>query len=239
MKILGNKANLRNLIAATGPVILLKLGSNGQFSARVTLQFDRWPQKIIAHLFYTMSSFAHNLKSISEFGLELHSGNPQFWSKLVIFVPCDLEIWQMTLENNRPPLVDCIKLSASFQSYIYIYIYTYIRIPPGWWTQYIEWCGALCMMILSTKMLLTWCVALLDSGSYTIVGIWVFQCFNTHFAFNFNDFISMYISHLFVEYSTRPLANDLSISQFVLIGYMYMYNVMCDNYHVIRDIKTK
>ena len=35
-----NKANLRDLIAATGLVILLKLDSNRRFSAPVTLKFD-------------------------------------------------------------------------------------------------------------------------------------------------------------------------------------------------------
>ena len=73
-----NKANLRDLIAATGLVILLKLDSNRSFSARVTLKFDGWHWKIIGHLFYTTSSFVHHLKSISEFKLELQSGNTQF-----------------------------------------------------------------------------------------------------------------------------------------------------------------
>ena len=33
------------------------------------------------------------------------------------FGPCDLEIWWMTLENNRAPLLYYIKLCASFQSH--------------------------------------------------------------------------------------------------------------------------
>ena len=33
------------------------------------------------------------------------------------FVPCDLEIWWMTLENNGAPLLYYIKLCASFQSH--------------------------------------------------------------------------------------------------------------------------
>ena len=40
-----NKANLRDLIAATGLVILLKLDSNRWFFSRVTLKFDGWPPK--------------------------------------------------------------------------------------------------------------------------------------------------------------------------------------------------
>ena len=36
------------------------------------------------------------------------------------FVPCDLEIWWMTLENNRAPLLYYTKLCASFQSHGWI-----------------------------------------------------------------------------------------------------------------------
>ena len=62
-----NKANLRDLIAATGQVILLKFDPNHRF-----------------------------------------------------FSPCDLEIWWMTLENNRAPLLYYIKLCASFQIHWWI-----------------------------------------------------------------------------------------------------------------------
>ena len=55
------------------------------FSTRVTLEFDGWPQKIIGHLFYT-TSFVHHFKSIGEFKLKLQSGNAQFRSKLAIFL---------------------------------------------------------------------------------------------------------------------------------------------------------
>ena len=82
-----NKANLRDLIAATGLVILLKLIQIIDFSARVTLKFDGWPWKTIGHLFYTTSSFVHHFKSISELILKLQSGNTQFGSKLAIFCP--------------------------------------------------------------------------------------------------------------------------------------------------------
>ena len=64
--------------------------------------FDRRPRKTTGHLFYTTSSFLHNFKSIGEVKLELQSGNAQFGAKLVIFfVPRNLEIWWMTLKNNR------------------------------------------------------------------------------------------------------------------------------------------
>ena len=70
-----NKANLRDLIAATGLVILLKLDANRRFFARV--KFHGWPRKIIRHVFYTTSSFVYYFISVSEFKLELQSGNTQ------------------------------------------------------------------------------------------------------------------------------------------------------------------
>ena len=59
----------------------------GDFSSRVTLKFNRWPWKIIRHLFYTMLSFVHNFKAIDEFKLEWQPWNAQFGSKLAIFCP--------------------------------------------------------------------------------------------------------------------------------------------------------
>ena len=77
-------------------------------------KFAWWPWNIIGHYFYTTSSFVHHFKSISEFKLEWHSGNAQFGWKSAIFVPCDLEIWRMTLKNNRAPILCCVKLGHHF-----------------------------------------------------------------------------------------------------------------------------
>ena len=53
--------------------------------------------------------------------MELQSGSAQFGSKSAIFsTPCDLEIWQMTLINNRAPLLCYFKLCASFHNYLCI-----------------------------------------------------------------------------------------------------------------------
>ena len=79
-----NKANLRDLIAATGLVI-----SNWiqivNFSARVTVKFDGWPCKTIGHLFYATSSFVHLFVPIGEFKLKLQSWNAQSGSNWMIF----------------------------------------------------------------------------------------------------------------------------------------------------------
>ena len=79
-------ANLRDLIAATGLVILLKLDSNRWFFSPCDLEIWWMTSKIIGHLFYITSSFVHHLKPLGEFKLELQSGNAQFGSKSAIFL---------------------------------------------------------------------------------------------------------------------------------------------------------
>ena len=106
----------RDLIAATGLVILLKLDSNHRFFSHETLKFDWWPRKIIGHLFtlhqalciISNPSVNSNCSCCPE---TLNSGqNRRF------FAPCDLEIQWMILKNNSDPLLFYIKLCASFQS---------------------------------------------------------------------------------------------------------------------------
>ena len=88
-----NKANLRDLIAATGLVI-----SNWiqivNFSARVTVKFDGWPCKTIGHLFYATSSFVKHFVPIGEFKHKLQSGNAQSGSNLTIFRA--VQPWNLT-----------------------------------------------------------------------------------------------------------------------------------------------
>ena len=48
------------------------------------------------------------------------------------FVPCDLEIWWMTLENNRASLLCCFKLCATFHSHRWIQPGVTVRKRPIW-----------------------------------------------------------------------------------------------------------
>ena len=91
-----SKANLRDLIAATGLIIFLKLDSSHRFSAVVTSKFDGWPQTKIGHLFYTNSSSLHHFKSIGTFKLDLQSRNIQYGSKSAIIYP----VWPRNLMED-------------------------------------------------------------------------------------------------------------------------------------------
>ena len=49
------------------------------------------------------------------------------WGRHWYFVPCDLQIWWMTLENNRAPLLYYIKLRALFQIHRWCQTWVTIR----------------------------------------------------------------------------------------------------------------
>ena len=68
------------------------LSGNAQFGSKSAIfcpvwpwNLKGWPWKTIGHLFYVASSFVHHFTAISEFKLELQSGNAQFCSKSTIF----------------------------------------------------------------------------------------------------------------------------------------------------------
>ena len=46
--------------------------------------------------------------------------------------PCDLEIWRMTLKNNRAPLLSNIKLYASFHQHMWIQTGVTVRKRLSW-----------------------------------------------------------------------------------------------------------
>ena len=92
----------------------------------MTLKFDGWPPKIIGHPFYNIKLTSVNLKW-SYSPETLNSGqNRRF------FVMCDLEIWWMTLKNNRAFLLCCFKLCAWFHSHQWIQTGVTVRKCPIW-----------------------------------------------------------------------------------------------------------
>ena len=96
------------------------------------MKFDGWPRKTIGHLCYPTSSFVHHFVAIGEFELELQSGNAQSGQIRRFLEPCDLEIWRMTLKNNRAPLLSNIKLYASFHHHMWIQTGVTVRKRLSW-----------------------------------------------------------------------------------------------------------
>ena len=97
----------------------LNSGQNRRFFP-CELEIRRITLKNIKAPFFATSSFVYHFIAIGQFKLELQSGNAQFGTKSTIFVPCDLEIWQMTLKNYKAPLLYNFKLCASFHSHLWI-----------------------------------------------------------------------------------------------------------------------
>ena len=104
----------------------------GDVLYRVTLKFDGWPWKTIGHISFAVSSFVQHFIAIGKFKLELQSGNAQLGSIQRFLEPCDLEIWRMTLKNNRAPLLCYFKLYASFRSHRWIQAGVTVRKRPIW-----------------------------------------------------------------------------------------------------------
>ena len=86
------------------------------FLAHVTWKFDGRTRKTIGHLFYTKSSCVHHFKAISEFKLELQSGNAKFESKLVIF------FFPVTSKFDRPPWKTIGHLFYATSSFVFHFI---------------------------------------------------------------------------------------------------------------------
>ena len=115
-----NKANLRNLIDATGLVILLKLDSKRLFFSPCDLEIWWTLKNYRAPLLHYIKICASSqTPRWIQTGVTVRKRS--IWVKIGdFFVLCDLEIWLMTLKNNRAPLLCYIKLYASFQSHWWI-----------------------------------------------------------------------------------------------------------------------
>ena len=102
------------------------------FLSHVTLKLDGWPWKTIGHIFYTLSSFVHHFKPWLNSNWSHSPEKPNSGQNRQCFLPCDLEIWRMTLKNNRAPLLSCFKLCASFHSHQWIQTRVTVRKRPIW-----------------------------------------------------------------------------------------------------------
>ena len=82
--------------------------------------------------------------------------------------PCDLEIWRMTLKNNRAPLLCCFQLCAWFQCHMWIQTGVRVRKRLSWvltsvtlnfdlWPWPFAWTSLLTMVITPENfMMIRW-----------------------------------------------------------------------------------
>ena len=116
-----NKANLRDLIAATGLVILLKLDLNFSIFQPV------WPWNLMDDPKKQKGTSSMLLWALCIISYPLVNSNwsyspetPNLGQNRRFFEPCDLEILRMTFKNNRAPILCYFKLCASFRSHWWI-----------------------------------------------------------------------------------------------------------------------
>ena len=82
-------------------------------------KFDAWPK-------------TRQIWGISKLRPAYNQETPNLGQNRWCFVPCDLEIWWMTLENNRASLICCFKLCATFHSHWWIQTGVTVRKRPIW-----------------------------------------------------------------------------------------------------------
>ena len=88
------------------------------FFSRVTLKFNGWPSK------------TRQIWGIWKLRLAYSPETANLGQNRWCFVPCDLEIWWMTLKNNRASLLCCFKLCATFHSHLWIQTGVTVRKRP-------------------------------------------------------------------------------------------------------------
>ena len=109
----------------------------------VTLTFDLWPWPFawtsLLSLVITPENFMmirwweHSQQGKSEgFDSCDRPSNLKLDSNRQFFCPCDREIWWMTLQNNKAPLLCYFKLCASFRSHWWIQTWVTVRKRPIW-----------------------------------------------------------------------------------------------------------
>ena len=114
-----NKANLMDLIAATGLVILLKLDSNHRFFILYDLKL-RWMtltnNRALLLVYINLCALFQSHQSVNSkwsYNPETLNSGQNWWFS----VPCDFKIWRMALKINKAPLLCYFKLFASFHSH--------------------------------------------------------------------------------------------------------------------------
>ena len=96
----------------------LASGKNTKWSPRGNFEFDTIKTRQIWGIWKLRPAYSPETPNLGQ----------NWWC----FVPCDLEIWWMTLQNNRASLLCCFKLCATFHSHWWIQTGVTVRKRPIW-----------------------------------------------------------------------------------------------------------
>ena len=100
---------------------------NIKFGSKSVIFCAEWPWNLMDDLEKLQGSSSMLLQALYIISLPSVNSNwsyspetPNSGQNQRLFVPCDLEIWRMTLKNNRAPLLCHIKLCTSFHCHMWI-----------------------------------------------------------------------------------------------------------------------
>ena len=99
------------------------------FHALISRQHSQTNRRGLHTLFLTST---RQIWGIWKLRLAYSPETPNLGQNRWCFVPCDLEIWRMTLENDRASLLCFFKLCATFHSHWWIQTGVTVRKRPFW-----------------------------------------------------------------------------------------------------------
>ena len=102
------------------------------FFSRVTLQSGKWPWKKNRAPIICYFKLCASFRSHRSIQTGVTVWKRPIWVKFDDFFSCDLEIWRMTLKNNRAPLLSNIKLYALFHHHLWIQTGVTVRKVLSW-----------------------------------------------------------------------------------------------------------
>ena len=106
-----------------------QFGSRSAIFVRATLKFDIENNRAPLLCCFKFCASFHCHQWIQT---EVTVRKRPFEVKIDVFVPCELKMWQMTLKNNRAPLLCYFKLFASFHSHLWIQTGVTVQKLPNW-----------------------------------------------------------------------------------------------------------
>ena len=115
--------------------IFVRIGSHPGFwvFVMIKLSFDPWNGfSIPENHTFDSKIITRQIWGIWKLRPAYSPETPNLGQNRLCFVPCDLEIWWMTLENNRASLLCCFKLCATFHSHRWIQTGVTVRKRPIW-----------------------------------------------------------------------------------------------------------
>ena len=112
---------------------------NTQFGSKLVIYYPVWPWNLMDNLGKQYGTSSMLLQALCINSYPLGNSNwsyspetPNLGQIRRLLEPCDLEIWRITLKNNRAPLQCYFKLCATFRSHWWIQTGVTVRKRPIW-----------------------------------------------------------------------------------------------------------